>query len=157
MSTVRVSDRSDEGSRNDPHKQIVALDAEPRRRAPPGRSIQTCDNCGAMSLWGIETAEQCREHLDRIIVRCHEAQTVPTPDSISTLRETLQEIVIRYSPKTYKQMSTIEAAWFWPAVCQAHGHRPSLHERHRWQERIFKVLADLKSGLPDSGRASFRE
>ncbi len=102
-----------------------------------------------MSLYGIETADDCRARIDELLEMQRLAKAAMDKETIARLKAKLTEYyTLGNTTKGKNEMSKTENAYFWPAIEEAHAFGPSLSHRATWGERLDEVEWKLQKNRP---------
>ena len=105
-----------------------------------------------MSLYGIESEDDCRKKIDELLQLTRTAQQQMNKEAISALKIRLKHYYdMGNSNKGEAQMSAVESAYFWHAVSEAYAWgAPNLNAPNTWREKLEEVEYKLKKWRPDA-------
>jgi hypothetical protein len=102
-----------------------------------------------MSLYGIETEDDCRARIDELLEMQRLAKAAMDKPTIAYLKTRLTEYyTLGNTIKGRNKMSKAEEIYFWPAIQEAHAFSPSVADRATWNEGLEQVEWKLKSNRP---------
>ena len=102
-----------------------------------------------MSLYGIETEDDCRARIDELLEMQRLAKAAMDKVAIARLKTKLTECYTLGSTITGRdRMSKVEDIYFWPAIQEAHAFCPSLANRSAWSGGLDEVEWKLQSNRP---------
>ncbi len=74
-----------------------------------------------MSLYGIETDDECWSKIDELLELTHRAQKTRSKEAVATLKKGLKEYYDLGNTISGKsRMSPVERAFFWPSISEAY-------------------------------------
>jgi hypothetical protein len=104
-----------------------------------------------MSLYGIETADDCVKALDELIAMADTAQNALDIDS-PTARRPVTDLCLRLRELFKKNkhslgpaMSPVEQIHFWPIIQRAHISAPKLSSPKTWPRGVATIKLNLCS------------
>jgi len=105
-----------------------------------------------MSLFGIESEDDCREKLDALLELHERANRATSKETIAALKSHLEDYYRKgATDRGRQQMSPIEAQYFWPAVEEAYVRAPRLSSRQTWTEGLWEIEHSLRYHRPTKG------
>ena len=105
-----------------------------------------------MSLYGIETADDCIKALDELIAMADAAQKAldigsPTARrTVTTLCVRLRELFKKNKHSRGPAMSPVEQVHFWPIIQRAYISAPKLSSPKTWARGVANIKFALSSG-----------
>jgi hypothetical protein len=102
-----------------------------------------------MSLFGIESAADCRRVRDTLLEMLEDAKRAMNKEAIATIKSRLKYYYQKgYSRRRGQQMSAVEEQYFWPAIQQAYVNAPNLGSRKTWTEGLSEIEHSLNYCCP---------
>jgi hypothetical protein len=102
-----------------------------------------------MSLFGIESEDDCREKIDELLELHHSAETANSKEAIDALKSALRDYYRKADTlRGSQQMSPVEQQWFWPAIQEAYVKGPKLNSRQTWNDGLYNVEYYLRYYRP---------
>jgi hypothetical protein len=107
-----------------------------------------------VSLFGIETKDDCRETIDELLQLNRRAQDQSgeprsAKEAIRAVKSRLREYYkIGDSGKGKSKMSPAEEQWFWPAIQKAYVSSPNLNDRSTWNSGLYEIELNLSHFRP---------
>ena len=102
-----------------------------------------------MSLFGIESEDDCRREIDTLLVLHARAKEEMSKQAVAALKSALAEYYRKGdSLRGTRQMSQVEEQYFWPAIQEAYSRAPNLNNRRKWNEDLWEVKDSLRSHRP---------
>jgi predicted transcriptional regulator len=107
-----------------------------------------------MSLYGIESEDDCRAVLDELLELNARAERAVEHrmdhESISLLKRRLEEMFKKGDTERGKrQMSQVERQYFWPTIREAYIKAPRLNSPTTWRDRLYEVGSKLRDNRPE--------
>lgn len=97
-----------------------------------------------MSLFGIESEDDCRREIDALLVLHARAKEEMSPEGVAAIKSALGEYYRKgNSVRGTRQMSDMEQRYFWPAICEAYTRAPKLNSRRTWNEGLWEIEHSL--------------
>jgi hypothetical protein len=97
-----------------------------------------------MSLFGIESDEECREKIDELLELHARANDALNKEAIAALKSQLRDYYRKGDTNWGRQqMSQVEAQCFWPAIQEAYVRAPRLSSRRTWNEGLYEIEHSL--------------
>lgn len=98
-----------------------------------------------MSLFGIESEEDCRRRLDALLELHALASQVMNKEAIAALKSQLRDYYrAGDTNRGRQQMSQVEAQYFWPAIQRAYVNAPRLSSRRTWNDGLYDIEHALR-------------
>jgi len=98
-----------------------------------------------MSLYNIETEDQCWARVDELLELTRHAKATPSVKTIGALKNCLKEYFdLGNTIKGKNRMSKVEQMFFWPSIHEAYVYAPKLNAPKRWSERLSEVEYKLE-------------
>jgi hypothetical protein len=113
-----------------------------------------------MSLYGIETEDECRKAIDELLVMVDRAEEALKIASITAKRamevlKSAPEELYRKSNHTHEgRMSAVEVAYFRPAIQEAYVNAPKLSSPTTWPEGLEEIRMNLRYRRPPNQKNS---
>jgi hypothetical protein len=102
-----------------------------------------------MSLFGIESEDDCRKEIDTLLEFHERANRAKNKETIAALKSQLSAYHRKGATQQgERQMSPIEAQYFWPAVREAYVRAPKLSSRPTWTEGLWEIEHSLRYHRP---------
>jgi hypothetical protein len=103
-----------------------------------------------MSLYGIETEDECRKAIDELLAMVDRAEEALKIDSITAkrameiLKSRLEELYKKSNHTNEGRMSAVEVAHFRPAIQDAYVNAPKLSSPKTWPEGLEEMRMNLR-------------
>ena len=98
-----------------------------------------------MSLFGIESEEDCRKKLDELLELHARAKRAMDKETIAALNSQLKHYYRKGDTIRGRQrMSQIEAQYFLPAIQDAYVRAPRLSSRKTWNDGLYDIEHALR-------------
>ncbi len=98
-----------------------------------------------MSLYNIETEDQCWAKVDDLLELTRHAKATPSVKTIGALKNRLKEYFdLGNTIKGKNRMSKVEQIFFWPSIYEAYVYAPKLNTPRTWSERLSEVEYKLE-------------
>jgi ElaB/YqjD/DUF883 family membrane-anchored ribosome-binding protein len=111
-----------------------------------------------MSLWGVESKDDCRREIDRLLamvdsaLECVRAKSMTARHAVEELKSRLTELLHKkYNYSSEGQMHPVERAYFWPAIAEAYVAAPNLSTPATWDVALEDVRMNLRYRRPPEG------
>jgi len=118
------------------------------REAPLSGLIYRSPEVMNVSLYGIESDEDCRNKIDEIL-RSPAFHGTVNKETVSALKSVLSAYYRSGdSEKGQRKMSRVESAFFWPAIQEAYVRAPKLSSPSSWKDGVAEIEMDLKYRRP---------
>lgn len=102
-----------------------------------------------MSLFGIESEEDCRQKIDALLELHGRAERATTKEAVASLKAALKVYYDKgNSGKAKGEMSQVESSWFWPGVYEAFVKGPNLNDPSTWHDGLYEVQLNLSYYRP---------
>jgi len=107
-----------------------------------------------MSLWGVESKDDCRREIDKLLAMVDRAEkrlqvnSITARPAVEELKSHLKDLYDKYNHTAEPQMSPVEHAWFWPAIQDAYVIAPNLSSPKTWAEGLEAVRTNLRYRRP---------
>lgn len=99
-----------------------------------------------VSLYGIETDNDCRRTIDALLELHRRAEQQPTKETVGALKAALKAC---YNKRDDSKMSEVESRCFRPAVTEAYVHAPNLNSPKTWRDGLYDIQWDLRKYRPE--------
>lgn len=112
-----------------------------------------------MSLYGIETEEDCRAKIGELLELQDRAAQAKGKDATRRATSDLNSRLAEYhktagATKRESCMSAVERAYFWPAIQEAYAFRANLARPATWSAGLDEVRWKLEKHRPEPGGKS---
>ncbi|SRR6266436_4374133 len=102
-----------------------------------------------MSLYDIESEEDCREKIDELLGLHARAERTMSKESIRVVKDRLGEYrKVGNTNEGKRQMSPVEKAYFWPAINEAYVRAPNLNAPKTWRDGLYEIQWSLRYYRP---------
>ena len=99
-----------------------------------------------MSLYNIETEDQCWAKVDDLLELTRHAKATPSVKTIGALKNRLKEYFdLGNTIKGKNRMSKVEQIFFWPSIYEAYVYAPKSTHRGRGAKGCRKSSTNWKS------------
>lgn len=98
-----------------------------------------------MSLFGIESEDDCRRKFDELLELHARAERAMDKETIAALKSQLKNYYRQGDTSVGRQkMSRVEAQYFWPAIQDAYVRAPRLSSRKTWNDGLYDIEHALR-------------
>jgi ElaB/YqjD/DUF883 family membrane-anchored ribosome-binding protein len=107
-----------------------------------------------MSVYGIETEDDCRKAIDELIAMADSAEeelksgSVRSRHTVEALKSRLQELFKKNKRSSGPGMSAVEAAYLWPAIQDAYVSAPKISSPKTWPAGVAEIKMNLRYRRP---------
>ena len=101
-----------------------------------------------MSLFGIESEDDCRRELDALLEVHERANRAKSKETIAALKSQLAGYYEK-GKRGGRHMSEVETQYFWPAIQEAYVRAPNLGSRKTWVDGLWEVEHSLLYYRPE--------
>ena len=97
-----------------------------------------------MSLFGIESEDDCRREIDALLVLHARAKEEMSDEAVAAIKSALRECYDQgKTVRGTRQMSQVEEQYFWPAIQEAYTRAPNLNSRRTWNDGLWEIEHSL--------------
>ena len=102
-----------------------------------------------MSLYGIKSEDDCRAKIDELLQLVAIAEQAMNKETVRAIKDRLAEYrKAGNTSEAERRMSSVERAYFWPAINETYVRAPNLNARKTWREGLSEMRLNLSYRRP---------